>query len=149
MEEARQRRVAAGGLLAALALSALAILYWSRGASFYADDWNYIVDRRPWSPHTLLLPSNGHLILLPLLVFKTLLAIFGATSALPFPLAVLFFALLNGVLLYILVRRRVGPWLALAPAVLLLFLGAGWEEIFEAFTLDALISIAAGLGMLL
>jgi hypothetical protein len=149
MEEARQWRIAAAVLLAAMALSALAILYWSRGASFYADDWNYIVDRRSWSPHTLLLPSNGHLILLPLLVFKTLLAIFGATSALPFRLTVLFFDLLNGVLLYVLVRRRVGAWLALAPAVLLLFLGAAWEEIFEAFTLDALISVAAGLGMLL
>ena len=53
MEDARQRRIAAGVMLAALALSALAILYWSRGASFYADDWNYIVDRRSWSPHTL------------------------------------------------------------------------------------------------
>jgi hypothetical protein len=149
MEEARQRRIALGILIAAMALSALAILYWSRGASFYADDWTYIVDRRAWSPHTLFLPETGHLIVLPLIVFKTLLAIFGATSALPFRLAVVLFDLLNGLLLYLLVRRRVGPLLALAPAVLLLFLGAGWEEIFEAFTLDALISIAAGLGMML
>ena len=87
--------------------------------------------------------------MLPLIVFKTLLAIFGATSALPFRLAVVLFDLLNGLLLYLLVQRRVGPLLALAPALLLLFLGAGWEEIFEAFTLGPLISIAAGLGMLL
>ncbi len=149
MDEARQGRIAAGVLLAALALSALAILYWSRGATFYADDWTYIVGRRSWSPHTLLLPANGHLVLLPLVIFKTLLAIFGAGSALPFRLTVLFFDLLNGVLLYLLVRRRVGTLLALAPALLILFFGAGWEEIFEAFTLGPLISISAGLGMLL
>jgi hypothetical protein len=149
MEEARQRRIALGVLIGAMALSAIAILYWSRGATFYADDWNYFADRRAWSPHTLFLPETGHLIVLPLIVFKALLAIFGATSALPFRLTVVFFDLLNGVLLYLLARRRVGPLLALAPAVLLLFLGAGWEEIFETFTLGPLISIAAGLGMLL
>ena len=149
MDEARDRRRATGVLLAAVALSAFLILYWSRGETFYADDWTYIVARQGWALKTLFFPTVGHLIVLPLVLFKTLLEMFGADSALPFRLAALFFVQLNGVLVYLLARRRVGPWLALVPAVLMLFLGSGWEMIISPFALNALMSIAAGLGMLL
>src|SRR5918992_974068 len=118
MHDVRDRR-ASGVLLGAVALSALLILYWGRGASFYADDWTYIVARQGWDLKTLFYPTVGHLIVLPLVVFKSLLEIFGADSALPFRLAALVFVQLSGVLVYLLARRRVGPWLALVPAVLI------------------------------
>jgi hypothetical protein len=149
MDEARQRRVALAALLGAVAISMLAILFWSRGEWFYADDWTYFVSRRSWDFHTLFYPTVGHLIVLPLVLFKVLLEIFGATSAVPFRLAALLFVELNGVLVYLLARRRLDPWLALVPAVLMLLLGSGWEMIIAPFALNALMSIAAGLGMLL
>jgi hypothetical protein len=46
-------------------------------------------------------------------------------------------------------RRRVGPVLALAPALLLLFLGTAWEVILWPFEIQFLIPAAAGLGVLL
>lgn len=149
MQTGRDGRAAWGVLLAAVGLSAFMILYWSRGETFYADDWTYIVARQGWGLKTLFYPTVGHLIVLPLVLFKALLEIFGADSALPFRLAALVFVQLNGILVYLLARRRVGPWLALVPAALMLFLGAGWEMILSPFALNALMSIAAGLGMLL
>ncbi|MEK6277280.1 MAG: hypothetical protein AABM29_04620 [Actinomycetota bacterium] len=136
-------------LAAAMALAGVLLLYWGRDQTFFADDWVYIIYYRDWDPETLLYPANGHLVVLPLLLFKTVLAAVGADSFAPFRVMALAFVLVNAMLLYLLARRRLGPELALAPAVLMLFLGSAWEVIGASFSLTVLTSTAAGLGMLL
>jgi hypothetical protein len=52
-------------------------------------------------------------------------------------------------LLYVLARRRVGPWFALAPPLVLLFLGSSYDNLLLPIQISFVASIAAGLGMLL
>src|SRR5260370_15621984 len=53
------------------------------------------------------------------------------------------------VLLFELVRRRAGDLIGLAAGLLLLVLGAGWEDLLWAFQMAWLGSVACGLGALL
>jgi hypothetical protein len=53
------------------------------------------------------------------------------------------------VLLFAWLRRRVSDWYALAAAVLVLFLGAAWEDLLWQFQIGYFGSMAAGLGSLI
>jgi hypothetical protein len=135
------------GLASVLAVGL--VLYFSRGRSFALDEWKWLVERRNWSASSLLDPDNGHLLVLPLLVYKTTAEIFGATSHLPYSLLSAALQVLCPLLLYLLARPRLGPLGALFPAVLLLFLGSGWEVMMSPATLGNQLGLCAGLGMLL
>jgi CDP-diglyceride synthetase len=52
-------------------------------------------------------------------------------------------------LFYVLARRRVGPLVALAPSILLLFLGYAWEPLIWAFDMHTVYALVFGLGALL
>lgn len=79
---------------------------------------------------------------------RSAVSLFGATYA---PLRIINTALVlvNAGLVYVLLRRRVGPVAALAPAVLLLFLGSSFGIVLMAFSINSLLAIAFGLGALL
>jgi hypothetical protein len=94
-------------------------------------------------------PFHEHVVIGPALTFKFLLALFGMGSVLPFYAASLSAFLLSSMLLFVYVRRRMGDWMALAAAVLILFLGAAFEDLLFAFQLGFFVSVAAGLGMLI
>jgi hypothetical protein len=136
------------GLGVAMAISAALVLWEGRHMTFFNDEWDLILHRRGHDPTIFLRAKNGHLILVPLLIYKTLLAIFGASYT-PFRVTAVAFGLLCAGLVFVLVRRRVGDVPALAGAVLLLFLGVAWEQLFWALGLTYYSSLAAGLGMLL
>ena len=53
------------------------------------------------------------------------------------------------VLVYVLARERVEPQLALGVAAVVLFLGAAWNDLLVPFQISFLLSVAAGLGMLI
>ena len=73
-----EQRAAYLVLAIAFALAAVLILAWGRGQTFVNDEWSYLVNYRSWSPETLVTPQNGHLLLVPLLVYKSLFATVGA-----------------------------------------------------------------------
>jgi hypothetical protein len=52
-------------------------------------------------------------------------------------------------LFFAVARRRVGDLLALAPTVLLLFFGTGWETVLTPIRIPSLIAVASGLGALI
>lgn len=133
---------------AAMVVSAALLLWEGRHMTFFNDEWDIILHRRGHSLAILLRAENGHLILVPLLIYKTLLAVFGASYT-PFRVTAVAFGLLCAGLLFVLVRRRVGDVPALAAAVLLLFLGVAWEQMLWALGMTYSCSLAAGLGMLL
>ncbi len=144
------RRLHPGAVLAAAMLVAAGlILLWAGDRTFGLDEWDYVINRGDWTLNNLLRPANGHLLALPLLVYKGLLSAFGATSHLPFTLLTVVLHLTVSGLVYVIAARRIGPWPALLPAVLILFLGAGWEVMLNTGAMQNQFGMAAGLGMLL
>jgi hypothetical protein len=117
--------------------------------TFFADDWNFILDRRGFNIDVFLDPHNDHIALAPVAIYKALLAVFGLGSLLPFAFTSTLVFLLSVVLLFVYVRRCVGDWLALLGCVLVLFLGAGWSDLLWSFQIGFSGSIAAGIGALL
>jgi hypothetical protein len=135
-------------VLAALAFSA-AILWLTRGYTFYFDEWTFILSAPNWTLATLLQPHNEHPVMLTRAIYAALLATVGLRSYLPYMGVVLALHFASVVLLFEVVRRRSGDLVAAAAAALLLVLGAGWEDLLWAFQMQFVGSVACGLGMLL
>lgn len=138
------------GLAIALATSAALLIALSWDYTFFQDIWAMLLERpEEVSADSLLTPHNEHLVVFQVALEKLLIELFGATSAHPEMLVMVFTLLLAATLLFVYVRRRVGPWPALLAAVWLLFLGSGWPVLLWPFEIEFTAPIAAGIGMLL
>jgi hypothetical protein len=135
-------------VVAALAASA-AILWLSRGFTFYFDEWDFIMSAPDWNATSYLQPHNVHPAMLPRVIYAVMLATVGLRSYLPYMAILLVLHTTSVVLLFELVRRRAGDLIGLACAAILLVLGAGWENLLWAFQVSFVGSVACGLGMLL
>jgi hypothetical protein len=142
-------RIAYGVLAIAYAVAAALILTWGEGQTFVNDEWNYLVSVRGFSLETLLHPQNGHLILVPLLIYKALFATVGASSHVPYQLLTVVLHLTVATLFFALVRSRLPLAVAVALTVLVVFFGAGWDTIMGAYEIPNLTGMATGLGLLL
>lgn len=149
MPRRMRQRAPIGLLVLALAASGTLVLSLASNLSFAGDGWELLAGRPDWTAGTFLQPFNEHPIVLPALVYKVLLALFGMDSTLPFYGVSISVFLLCAVLLFMYMRQRVGDWVALAGAVLVLFLGAAYEDLLWEFQMGFFGSIAAGLGALL
>src|SRR5207245_6821754 len=94
-------------------------------------------------------PHNEHPAILFRLVYSALLDTVGLRSYLPYMAALVVAHAANVVLLFEMVRRRPGDLVALAAALLLLVLGAGWADLMWAFQMAWPASVAPGRGALL
>jgi hypothetical protein len=133
-------------LAAAMAFGALLLLWQNRGQTFFADEWAFFANYRHQSALT---PDSGNLVVVGALLYKALLGTFGAGSYLPWRVLSVAMNLLCAGLFFGLARRRAGDWLALGPAILLIFLGAAWDVVISPLGITPMIAIAAGLGALL
>jgi hypothetical protein len=133
----------------ALAASAALLLVLGSDLTYFQDSWAFLVERQGSSAGDFLEPHNEHISVLAVAVTKLLTALFGMES--DFPERVVLTAMLAATagLLFVYVRRRVGPWPALIAAVLVLFLGPAWEVLLWPFEISLVGSTLAGLGMLL
>jgi len=131
---------------AALICSAGLILYAGRRMGFYYDEWQYLQFRRGGDLGTYLDPHNGHLSLIPVAIYKLLFATIGIDHYWPYRVVLLIFHLTTCVLLFVLVRRRLGDRAALIAGLLLVLMASSSENLLWAFQLDFVGSIAAGLG---
>jgi hypothetical protein len=129
--------------------AAVVLLVLTESHNLSEDELDFLLNRGGHDPETFLEAHNEHLVLGPLLVYKTLFQIFGVESYLPYRLTVVALDLLCAGLLYALARRRMGPLPALVPAIVLLFLGTAWEAVLQLALIVFLLPLAAGLGMLL
>jgi hypothetical protein len=143
----RQRSILA--LIGAIAASTALLLYLGRGQTPVVDQWAYIYAYQSWSLESLLTPHSGHLIVLPLVVYKAMFEAFGIESQLPYQLLNLALSAAVAAMLFALIRNAVGDLIALAAATLILFFGAGADVLIPTFQITNLIGIAAGLAMLL
>jgi len=136
-------------LCTALLANAAVLLSFQRGMTFLIDEWLLLVERQAWDLDTFLTPFYEHLFLAPILVFKVLMSTIGIGPHWVYAVPLLALHLTCAILVYALARSRVGPWFALAPAVLILFLGSSYDNLLLPIQVSFLGSLAAGLGMLL
>jgi hypothetical protein len=143
------RRAAPALLGVALVAAAAVLLSYSSGLAPFQDSWDLLMNRRSFDAAALLEPHNEHIVLAPVLIEQLLLRLFGMGSTLPE--YVVLIALLSGTatLLFVYVRRRLGPWPALIAATLLLFLGPAWQDLLWPFQIGFVGSALFGLAMLL
>ena len=125
------------------------LLVATRNFTFFYDEWSFILDRRGSDVGTYLDPANGHLVLFSVIVYKLLFAIVGLRHYTAFVLVNIALDLVCGTLLYVLARRRLGPWLALVPAGMLMLMGTASQDLTWSFQICFLGSIAGGLGAFL
>ena len=146
-----RRRIEASSvaLLVVLAAGGVFLLYAGRHLSFFYDEWTFILERRGGGLSTYLDPHVGHLVLFPVIVYKLLFATVGLRHYAPYRVVGIALHLLCCFLLFKLVSRRLGPWAALGPVVLLLLMGSAWQDLLWPFQIAFLTSIAGGLGALL
>lgn len=142
-------RVAYGVLALAYATAAILILTWGEGQTFVNDEWNYLVNVRGFSLETLLHPQNGHLIMVPLLLYKALFATVGIDSHVPYQVTTVVLHLTVATLFFALVRSRLPLAAAVALTVFVAFFGAGWDTVMGAYEIPNLTGMASGLAMLL
>jgi hypothetical protein len=129
---------------ALLLLGAVLVMVETRGLSFFGDEWDFVVDRRGISPHVLLEPHGPHLSLLPILVYKAMLQVFGADSYVPYRLLAAFDLVLIAAVLGWVCRSLWGPWWGLAPVLLLVTLGPGAITLLWPFQVGYALAVAGG-----
>lgn len=136
-------------LAAAMVVAFVLVLLWAGDRTFAIDEWDFLTQRGAWTVDNFLRPTNSHLIVLPLLFYKAILSAFGAESHLPLTLFTIALQCLVAGMVYAIASRRLGAWVGLLPALLILFYGAGWEVLVNTAGMQNQIATAAGLGMLL
>jgi hypothetical protein len=137
-------------IVVGVALVACVCLFWlSRSYTFYFDEWTFIITATDWTPATLFQPHNEHPSIPFRAIYWLLLNTIGLRTYLPYVAIVLLFHFIDVLLVFELIRRRAGDLIGLVSAVLLLVLGAGWEDIMWAFQMAWLASVGLGLAALL
>jgi hypothetical protein len=146
---AGETRVAYAVLGLAFLASAVLILAWGTGQTFINDEWNYLVVYRGFALETLFAPQNGHLIVLPRLIYKGLFATVGTSSHFAYQAVSVAVHLIVAAIFFQLVRRRLHLAVAVALTVLVALFGACWDTLMGAYELPNLTGMMGGLGMLL
>jgi hypothetical protein len=117
---------------------------------FHHDEWDYLAGRNGGDIENLLIPHNEHWSTLPILTYRVLFRLVGLQSYLPYRAILVVLHLTAAGLLRVVMRRAgVGPWIATAAALLLVFFGAGAENIVYAIQIGLLGSLVLGLTQLL
>ncbi len=145
----RITRATAAALALLLLIVGAYLLHAGRGTVPFFDEWDWITRRRGISGDTLLAPHNGHLSLVPVVLYKLLLQIGGLTEYWLFRLVLTALHLGCAVLVFLLARTRVGAAGALFAAGLVAVLGAAGDDLLWAFQIGFLLGVLFGLGALL
>jgi hypothetical protein len=148
--EARNERAALGAFTVLL-VAAVPIVLLGVGSYhwFFRDDFFFLTGRKATSVNDLFRPHNGHWSTVPILAFRTLWAVFGMRTYVPYQAAVLALHLGACALLRTTMRRAgVGPWVATAVAAAFVLFGPGQEDIIWAFQIGYTGSLAFGLAQL-
>ncbi|HSS62093.1 MAG TPA: hypothetical protein VLK30_11630 [Candidatus Limnocylindrales bacterium] len=139
------RLVVIGAGLAGVA----ALLWLTRTYLFYFDEWTFITTAPSWTWSTWFEPHNEQPSMLLRALYWLLLNTAGLRTYVPYMAVTLAFHFASVLLIFELVRRRASELIGVGAALLLLVLGAGWEDVLWAFQMAWLASVALGLGALL
>jgi hypothetical protein len=137
-------------LLAAVLVAATAVLMglgWR--LSFFLDDWTFLLYRRGSIDQAVLNPHGENIVIGLSIAYKFLVNVFGMDSAVPFRAALVGLIVTSGVLLFALLRTRVGDYLAVVAVAMTVFLGAAYEDLLWAIQIGYFIALCCGLGAFL
>jgi hypothetical protein len=139
------------GVVLALAVLASGVLLYhlTRGTSFWGDDWAWITTRRGNHIGTFLAPYDGHLSVLPIVIYRLMFAAFGIDSYAPYRVLVIGLSLIVGLLTFEYARHRVNDFLAMLVAALVLFVGPGWQDTMWAFQIGWVLALGLGVAALI
>ena len=112
------------------------LLWIDRHQWFSGDEWDFLV-RRGVLGHSelgLLEPHNEHWSTFPVLIYRALFSVFGVRTYTPYLVMLIVAHLLAAHLLWRLMMRYGVDWLlATGAAAVFMVLGAGWEDLINAF----------------
>jgi hypothetical protein len=146
----RPGRNAALALLGVAMLgSAVLLLVYGSGLAPFQDSWEFLMNRREFTLDAFMAPHNEHIVVIPVAIEQVLLRLFGMGSTTPEFVALVVSVLAAAALVFVYVRRRLGPWPALMAAIVLLFLGPAWQDLLWPFEIGFVGSVAFGVAMLL
>src|SRR3954449_2372774 len=129
-------------------VAAATILHFGRHWTFFFDEWGVIEYRRAGGLPAYLAPLNGHLWLLPIVVYRTLFVVFGLSSYRPYQVVNVAVHVSACLLFFGYARRRIPELLAISFTVLLLFLGAAWQVLFWLMDLGFVFPVIALIALL-
>jgi hypothetical protein len=141
----RPEHLAKAAFVVLLVLAFALILIETRGLSFFADEWDFLLDRRGMSARVLLTPHGPHLSLVPVLIYKALLQVFGSSSYLPFRCMAAIDLVLLAWTVGVVSRREWGPWWGLIPVLLLVALGPGYTTLLYPFQVGYTLGLVGGM----
>jgi hypothetical protein len=121
--------------------------YVGRDSWFRFDDWDYLVTRRAGNLDDLLRPHSGHWEAVPLLVYRGLYSVFGL-NYLPFELVAIVASMVSAVLLLvIMLRAGIRPWIAILAATFLVGFGDAQFNVALRVTSITFVGLAVPLGL--
>jgi hypothetical protein len=117
---------------------------------FSGDEWDFLSARSARSIHDLLAPHNEHWSTLPILVYRGLWWAFGLHTYIPFlALVVALHLTAATLLLRVMLRAAVAPWIATVAATSFALFGSGNTDILYGFQIGFDGSLVFGLAQLL
>jgi hypothetical protein len=129
-----------------LVVALVLFLVLGRHRWFFLDEWDFLVERRAGSVTDLLRPHNEHWSTVPILAYRVLYGVFGLRTYVPYQLTSILLHLTVAVLVLVVIRRSgVRPWIATAAASLFALFGTGSEDIVWAFQMAWSASLVFGL----
>jgi hypothetical protein len=133
--------------------AAIATVVWliglGHGLTFYYDEWDFVqaaASSSYW--HEVIQPHNGHPSMVPYTIYWVLLHTAGLHSYWPYRTALVILDVACGLLLFLLLRRKVHPLAAGAASAVLMLLGPAWQDLLWPFQIGFIGSVAGGLGAL-
>lgn len=149
LERLENERVCWSVLGTAIVAWAVLGLSLTRGTTFFSDEYTYFIGSRGFNLEAILAPHNGHLIATVRLIYAAVFKLFGP-DYLVFRLLEVFGIALVATLFFVRAKRAVGPAVALAPSVTLLFLGSAAPQVtLSPLGITHVYCVAAGLAALL
>ncbi len=125
------------------------VIHSGAGLTFYYDEWAFLLRRSGHSLGVFLRPHNEHLSAIPIAIYKAMLEVFGLGDYRPYQWLLMGFVVALAVVVYVYARARVGAWLALVPALVVLLGGSFWEDTMWAFQIGFVGSTVCGVGALM
>jgi hypothetical protein len=135
-------------VLVAAGVAVLVLVRLGMGLTFFADEWAVVADRA-LTVDDLLRPFNEHWLAVTIVAYRALLGVAGMGSYVPYLALLAVLHVTVALLVYALVRRRTLPPVAVGIALIVLFFGSGFENLFWGIQIGFVGATALGLGALL
>src|SRR3954454_12354261 len=107
----RSRRLPFAVLGALMLVAFVYLMSRADGSSIYYDEWSYVLFRRPWNAQALLEPHYQHLNLVPVLIWKVGLELFGLNAHPLFRAVAMAAHIACAGVVFLLAHRRGATWL--------------------------------------